>query len=75
VTGALLMGWYLAGVLNVLGDLHYPTQRARALFAGIAFACALVLVVAALVVEKWCQLPPVDAEKVPRGVTAPPVSA
>jgi hypothetical protein len=62
LTGSLLAGWYLAQVVAVLGDLAIEARRDRAIAAGIAAACALVLAVVGLVVEKFCQLPPEDTE-------------
>ena len=65
LTGALLTGRYLASLLDVVGDLGIPSQRDRAVAAGIAAACSVVLTVVGLVVEKFCELPPPedDAEK------------
>lgn len=60
LTGALLGGWYLAQVLVVLGDLAIEPRRERAVAAGIAVLCSVVLAVVGLVVEKFCELPPSD---------------
>lgn len=60
LTGALLGGWYLAQVLAVLGDLGIESLRARAVAAGVAVACSVVLSVVGLVVEKFCEIPPGD---------------
>ena len=62
VTGSLLSGWYLAGVLSVIGDWQYPSQRHRAITAGIGMLCAATLLLVSLVVERMCQIPPADSE-------------
>jgi hypothetical protein len=58
LTGAILTGRYLATVLDVTRDLAIESQRAKAIAAGIAVLCSLALVVASLLAEKFCQLPP-----------------
>lgn len=65
LTGAILTGRYLASLLDVIGDLGIASQRERAVTAGIAAACAVVLTIIGLVAEKFCELPPPedDAEK------------
>jgi hypothetical protein len=62
ITGAVLAGWYLSAVIRVLGDLQWPGPRHRAIMAGIAVLCAIVLMVVGLLVEKMCQIPPADTE-------------
>lgn len=63
LTGALLGGWYLAQVLVVLGDLAIEPRRDRAIAAGIAVLCSVVLSVVGLIAEKFCELPPVDKDR------------
>lgn len=63
LTGALLGGWYLAQVLVVLGDLAIEPRRDRAIAAGIAVLCSVVLAVVGLIAEKFCELPPVDKDR------------
>lgn len=63
LTGALLGGWYLAQVLVVLGDLAIEPRRDRAVAAGIATLCSVVLAVVGLIVEKFCELPPSDKDR------------
>ncbi|PZR51597.1 DUF3180 domain-containing protein [Xylanimonas oleitrophica] len=60
LTGAILLGRYLASVLDVVGDLEVASQRERAVAAGVAALCAVVLSVVGLVVEKFCEIPPPD---------------
>ena len=63
LTGVLLGGWYLAQVLVVLGDLAIEPRRDRAVAAGIAVLCSVVLAAIGLVVEKFCELPPSDKDR------------
>lgn len=58
LTGALLAGWYGAQVLAALPDLAIEARRDRAVAAGVAVVCALVLAAVGLLVERFCQLPP-----------------
>lgn len=58
LTGALLVGWYGGQLLLTLGRLQIESQQSRALAAGSATLCAVVLSVAGLVAERFCQLPP-----------------
>ena len=58
LTGALLFGWYGGQLLLTLGRLQFEPQRDRALAAGVAALCAIVLGVAGVVAERFCQLPP-----------------
>ncbi|HEY3438918.1 MAG TPA: DUF3180 domain-containing protein [Actinotalea sp.] len=61
-TGALLTGWYGGQVVVVLRDLIYPARRAVAVAGGAALLCAVILVVAGLVVERWCEVRPRDPD-------------
>ncbi|MCB7136868.1 DUF3180 domain-containing protein [Cellulosimicrobium marinum] len=67
LTGALLAGWYGAQVLAVLGDLAIEARRDRAVAAGVAVGCAVVLAVVGLLAERFCQLPPPGEEDEVRG--------
>ena len=58
LTGALLFGWYGGQLLLTLGRLQFESQQNRALSAGTAVLCAIVLSVAGVVAERFCQLPP-----------------
>src|SRR5690606_11470201 len=55
-TGSLLAGWYGAHVVLVLGDLAIEGRRAVAVSGGFALLAAVALVVAGLVVERWCEI-------------------
>lgn len=61
-TGALLSGWYAGQVLLVLGDLEIAVRRDVAISAGAALICTVALAVVGLVVERWCEVPPPDAD-------------
>lgn len=60
LTGAILLGRYLATALAAAGDWAIPAQRERVIAALIAAVCALALTIAGLIAERWCQLPPPD---------------
>lgn len=61
-TGALLAGWYAAHALLVVGDLGIDARRDVAVSAGVAGAGAVLLVVAGLVAERWCEIRDRDDE-------------
>lgn len=61
-TGALLTGWYAGHVLTVIGDLEIAARRDVAVGAGIAMLGAVVLAIAGLVAEHWCEVPPQDQD-------------
>jgi hypothetical protein len=61
-TGALLVGWYAAQVLVVVGDLDVAGRRDVAITAGVATLAAAALSVVGLVVERWCEVPPPDED-------------
>lgn len=63
LTGSLLAGWYLGQVLALLPDLGIEARRSDALSAAVATACAVLLAVVGLVVERWCRLPPGDDDE------------
>lgn len=69
-TGALLTGWYAAHVLVALGDLGLDARRDLAVSAGIAVVTAVVLTVAGLVAERWCEVPPPDDDEHGPGASA-----
>lgn len=59
--GALFVGWYGAAILLAAENLGIESQQSRALWAGIAAAASVVLVVCALIAERNCQIPPADS--------------
>ncbi len=69
-TGALLTGWYAGHVLLVIGDLGIAARREVAIGAGVAMLGAVVLAIAGLVAEHWCEVPPDDQDGVQAGSTA-----
>ncbi|MGQ7295248.1 DUF3180 domain-containing protein [Quadrisphaera sp. KR29] len=60
VTGAALAGAYGGFVALLLPMLDIEVRRDRVLLALAALAASLLLLVAGVVVERWCRLPPDD---------------
>ncbi|MCI9887141.1 DUF3180 domain-containing protein [Micrococcales bacterium 31B] len=56
--GAVLAGLYGSQLVLALAMWSIEAQRAKGLWGAATALCAIVLVIAALVVEKWCTLPP-----------------
>lgn len=71
-TGSLLAGWYAAHVVLVAGDLAIEARRDVAVAGGVALLAAVVLVVAGLVVERWCEIRADDDEDDGRGAEGSP---
>lgn len=61
-SGALLVGWYAGQGLVVLPDLAIEPRRERLVLCLLAVVAAAAMVVAGLVAERWCRLPPDDDE-------------
>lgn len=73
LTGAVLVGWYLANVLVLLPDADVESQRAR-IWPFIAHAvAALLLSGAGMLVQRWCRVRPRDddEDENPPGPPAP----
>ncbi|WP_407344658.1 DUF3180 domain-containing protein [Pengzhenrongella phosphoraccumulans] len=73
-TGSLLVGWYAAQVLLVVGDLDVASRRARAISAAVAVAGSVLLAVVGLIVERFCRVPPpsdTPTERARRDSTGP----
>lgn len=64
-SGSALAGFYVAQALLVVPDLAVEARRERFWMAVVAVAGALTMVVAGLVVERWCALPPSDEDEPP----------
>lgn len=62
LTGAALVGWYLANVLHLLPDSDVESQRGRIGPFVVHVVVALALAVAGMVVQRWCRLHPRDDE-------------
>ncbi|MFC7595572.1 DUF3180 domain-containing protein [Terrabacter sp. GCM10028922] len=62
LTGAVLVGWYLANVLVLLPDADVDSQRARIWPFVLHAVVALLLSVAGMAVQTWCRLRPRDDE-------------
>lgn len=71
-TGALLAGWYGGHVLLAVGDLEIAARRDVVTTAAAALLGAVLLAVAGLVVERWCEIRDGDGDEggpaVPDGV-------
>ena len=62
LTGAVLVGWYVANVLVLLPNADVPSQRGRILPFALHAVVALLLGVSGMVVQRWCRLRPRDDE-------------
>ena len=62
LTGAALVGWYVANVLVLLPDADIESQRDRIWPFVFHALVALGLSVAGMVVQRWCRLRPRDEE-------------
>jgi hypothetical protein len=56
-SGSALAGFYAAQAVLVLPDLSIEPRRERLGVAALATGAAVLMVVAGLVVERWCRLP------------------
>jgi hypothetical protein len=63
LAGAALVGWYVGQVLHLLPDVAFPLPRASVVNLGVAAGASALLLVAGLVVERWCRLPPEDDDE------------
>jgi hypothetical protein len=63
LTGALLVGWYVANVLVLLPDADVDSQRARIWPYLLHIAVAAVLAGAGMLVQRWCRLRPRDDDE------------
>lgn len=68
--GAALVGLYGGYLLTVADDLESAYRRQLAVAAGACLVAAVLLVVAGLVLERVCRLPPDDEDE--RADPAPP---
>lgn len=63
LTGAVLVGWYVANVLALLPDVDVESQRGR-IWPFVAHAVvALLLSGAGMLVQRWCRLRPRDDDE------------
>ena len=63
IVGALFAGGYGGFALAFVGDLDTPLGQERAVNGGVAALAGLLLVVAALLLERACRLPEDDDEE------------
>ena len=62
LTGAALVGWYLANVFVLLPDADVDSQRGRIWPFVLHAVVALLLSCAGMLVQTWCRLRPRDDE-------------
>lgn len=65
ITGSLLAGFFVAGIVVSAENASAPLNRELILSSAINVLACLVLVVAAMVVEGWCRIPPDDDDAPP----------
>lgn len=70
LTGAAVLGWHLGQLVNLLRDLDLMVNHPTTWRVALAMAAALVLVVAGLLAQSWCRLPPSDPRN-PRDLRDP----
>lgn len=63
LVGSALVGYFASHMLVSLDNLAAPMPREHALSAGLALVGSVVLVVVALVVERWCEVPPPEDDE------------
>ena len=63
LTGAVLVGWYVANVLVLLPDADVESQRGRIWPFVLHAVVALLLSVSGMVVQHWCRVRPRDEEE------------
>lgn len=62
LTGAVLVGWYLANVLVLLPDADVESQRGRIWPFVLHAVVAMLLSATGMLVQTWCRLRPRDDE-------------
>lgn len=65
LAGAALLGWYLGQVVHLLPDVAFPLARQSVVSLLVAAGASALLLVAGLVVERWCRLPEDDDDDEP----------
>ncbi|KHL19306.1 uncharacterized protein DUF3180 [Mumia flava] len=60
IVGSLIAGYYVGFAIAFLGDLEIDGPRERAIKAGVAAVAAVLVVVAALALERACEVPSDD---------------
>lgn len=63
LTGAVLVGWYVANVLALLPDIDVESQRGRIWPFAAHAVVALLLSGAGMLVQRWCRLRPRDDDE------------
>lgn len=63
LTGAVLVGWYVANVLVLLPDADVESQRGRIWPFAAHAVVAVLLSAAGMLVQRWCRLRPRDDDE------------
>jgi polyferredoxin len=63
LTGAVVTGLWAAFAVTALPRLDIEAQSERAASAGFAVLASIGLLVAGLVAERWCRIPPEDDDR------------
>lgn len=66
IAGAVLAGWYGGQILLCLGHLDAEFYRQVAWQCAVAGVLSLLDMVAGIIGERWCQLPPSEGAEHPR---------
>lgn len=72
LTGSAVFGWYVGQLVNLLRDWDLVANRPSTWRVGIALVAALVLVVAGLLAQAWCRVPPQEPDRDRRGESVKP---
>jgi hypothetical protein len=67
-TGALVAGFYVGVAVGLVPDWSVPTVRDRVITAVVTVVCAVLVILAALWLERICRIPPDDD---PRDASGP----
>ncbi|PRY16038.1 DUF3180 domain-containing protein [Kineococcus rhizosphaerae] len=63
VAGALLVGVFLGWTVHYLPTLHIAARRSETVVAVADVVVSVLLLVAGLLVERWCRVPPDEDEQ------------
>lgn len=75
LTGAVVTGFWGAFALTVLPRVEVPAQTERAVATLLAVVASVALLVAGLLAERWCRIPPEDDNRDPHRLSTPDGSA
>ncbi|MGF1663684.1 MAG: DUF3180 domain-containing protein [Kineosporiaceae bacterium] len=75
LTGAVVTGFWGAFAVTVLPRVEVPAQTGRAVAVLLAVVASVGLLVAGMLAERWCRIPPEDDAREPDRLRAPDGSA